>query len=150
MEGEFNIREVYGSDVKTAMQELDVACRNTISQNIDEWDLYIEKLIKYACNYVAEDSTGLIIGFIAFYANDVSSRMAYITQVIVHPQFRRRGLGHALVKKCFIEVQRIGMNKVRLEVACDNVKAFSLYKDLGFIVESEKAHSKYMIVDLYN
>ncbi|MEM3921558.1 MAG: N-acetyltransferase [Nitrososphaerota archaeon] len=50
----------------------------------------------------------------------------------VRPDFRRRGIGAALLKRLEEEFRRLGCEKVVLEVAVDNEPAISLYKSLGY------------------
>lgn len=57
---------------------------------------------------------------------------AHITNVAVHPDFRRRGLGRGLM----LEMMRLsiysGANRMTLEVRPSNTAARSLYQSLGF------------------
>jgi ribosomal-protein-alanine N-acetyltransferase len=57
---------------------------------------------------------------------------AHITNVAVHPDFRRQGLGRGLM----LEMMRLsiyfGANRMTLEVRPSNTAARSLYQSLGF------------------
>jgi ribosomal-protein-alanine N-acetyltransferase len=50
----------------------------------------------------------------------------------VRPDFRRRGIGVALLKSLEKEFKRFGCEKVILEVAVDNEPAMRLYRSLGY------------------
>jgi ribosomal-protein-alanine N-acetyltransferase len=54
----------------------------------------------------------------------------------VRPDFRRRGVGVALLKSLENELRRLGCEKVILEVAVDNEPAIRLYKSLGYAFTS--------------
>lgn len=54
----------------------------------------------------------------------------------VRPDFRRRGVGAALLKRLEEYFKSLGCEKVMLEVAVDNEPAISLYKSLGYTFAS--------------
>lgn len=52
--------------------------------------------------------------------------------VAVHPDFRRRGIGEALVKALETELRARGSHCLTLEVRASNAPAIALYEKLGF------------------
>ena len=56
----------------------------------------------------------------------------YITNVAVFPQFRRNGIGKALVEFLFNEMKSENAEFVTLEVRESNMNAISLYEKCGF------------------
>jgi [ribosomal protein S18]-alanine N-acetyltransferase len=58
----------------------------------------------------------------------------------VYPDFRRCGLGHALLKASLQEAHKRGATRVFLEVRQSNQPARALYGSLGFSVLSTRAH----------
>lgn len=52
--------------------------------------------------------------------------------VAVHPDFRRRGIGEALVKALETELRARGSRCLTLEVRTSNAPAIALYEKLGF------------------
>jgi len=57
---------------------------------------------------------------------------AEINTIVVGPQARRRGVGQALMENVLLYLQKQGVNRLLLEVACDNEAAIALYRKLGF------------------
>jgi ribosomal-protein-alanine N-acetyltransferase len=57
---------------------------------------------------------------------------AHITNLAVHPERRRRGIGRDLVVALLREAQSMGMRCATLEVRAGNVAAITLYEALGF------------------
>jgi len=55
-----------------------------------------------------------------------------IQNVAVIPNYRKLGLGHALVSKCLYGFQEAGCQLVTLEVTVENGIAIRLYSELGF------------------
>ncbi len=57
---------------------------------------------------------------------------ARILSVAVHPDFRGRGIGRALVEAALDRLRRAGAGCVKLEVRPTNIPAVRLYEKLGF------------------
>ena len=58
----------------------------------------------------------------------------HITNLAVHPGWRRRGIARALLQGVIEEARRSGVDLVFLEVRPTNVEAVSLYESFGFRV----------------
>ena len=67
------------------------------------------------------ETVGLILG------SRVSSLCGHITQVCVHPDYRRKGIARALLQKAALEFQRVGATMVTLTVTEANRTAVDLY-----------------------
>ena len=55
-----------------------------------------------------------------------------ITNVAVHPDFRRRGIAGQLIDRLTEEVRREGIAQIHLEVRASNTAAMALYEGRGF------------------
>ena len=53
--------------------------------------------------------------------------------VAVHPDFRRRGIGEALVEQLTADLMKMGSRCLTLEVRESNAPAIGLYEKLGFV-----------------
>lgn len=70
----------------------------------------------------------LTLGFsFEFFGTD-----AFIDELYVLPQYRRRGFALAAVKYLEAEANKLGVNAVHLEVDAGNDSAFELYRRIGF------------------
>jgi ribosomal-protein-alanine N-acetyltransferase len=71
---------------------------------------------------------GKMVGFIA---GDIrpSENLAWIATVGVLPEYRRQGIGEALILAC---EQRLQVSEVRLSVRVSNLEAIHLYVRLGY------------------
>jgi len=58
---------------------------------------------------------------------------AHITNIAVHPSFRKRGVGLAILKALADEALRNDADKMTLEVRVSNHKALKLYEGMGFV-----------------
>lgn len=89
-----------------------------------------------------------VLGYIAVYANDMQTKVAYITLFAIKPDYQRCGIGYRLLKEAeLIAIQR-GLSRIRLEVQKSNIKAIQFYRKNGFSEEGETPDSWYMIKDL--
>jgi ribosomal protein S18 acetylase RimI-like enzyme len=73
---------------------------------------------------------------VGFIAGDIRrlERVAWIATVAVLPEFRRRGIGAALLQAC---EQRISVKRIRLCVRHSNAVAIRLYERYGYLKVGE-------------
>ena len=67
----------------------------------------------------------------------VSAQCGHITQICVHPGYRRLGLARMLLRVAALQFQRLGMTELTLTVTEANTRAVGLYRTEGYDV----AHS---------
>lgn len=72
---------------------------------------------------------GAVAGYIGFLG--VLDELE-VTNVATHPDFRRRGVGRALVSALLDYARREKFLRVTLEVRASNAPAIALYESLGF------------------
>lgn len=58
-----------------------------------------------------------------------------IHNLAVHPDYRRQGIGRALLREVIDEARRQGLSRVTLEVRKSNEAAQRLYQSLGFVAQ---------------
>lgn len=81
------------------------------------------------CYVVRED--GRLIGYICLW--EVADEV-HITNVAVHPDLRRRGVGRSLLSAVLDDARQRKLRLVALEVRPSNVEALGLYESFGFRV----------------
>ena len=72
---------------------------------------------------------GAVAGYIGFLG--VLDELE-VTNVATHPDYRRRGVGRALVAALLDYAKANGFRRVSLEVRVSNAAAIALYESLGF------------------
>jgi ribosomal protein S18 acetylase RimI-like enzyme len=105
---------------------------------------FLNNIVRYAgcgtfatqASYVVVDRAsrelaGLVLG------SRVSEQSGHLTQVCVHPAFRRRGLARLMLAQAAFSFMRMGASEISLTVTEANAEATQLYKDEGY----ERAHS---------
>ena len=66
----------------------------------------------------------------------------WVYYVAVHPDYRRRGIGSALMKKVETSLVDIGCPKLNLQIRVDNAEVQSFYESLGYLVEDRISMGK--------
>lgn len=87
-------------------------------------DEVIQRILEHACFYAAFMGV-LPIGYVAFYANDMDGKRAYISSIGVGLEYQRNHIGSLLMGKCLEVAADRGMSMVRLEVLATNEKAIA-------------------------
>lgn len=80
------------------------------------------------------------VGTIALYNIDYKNKIAELGRVLIADiNSRCRSIGLAATRSlCEYGFNKLGLNKIILEVYKDNIKAFNLYKKVGFKTVEEK------------
>ncbi len=96
--------------------------------NISE---YADKLHRYAYVYVAMEED-VVLGFTAFYANDVNTRAAFGTLVAVVPEAQGRNIATKLHDVSLDVAREKNMKEFRVEVHKDNKRSLRHCEKMGF------------------
>lgn len=97
-----------------------------------------EKITLKGNTFCAVDAKGQICGYISFYANDIISRQAFISQIAVKESCRGLNIGTMLLNKCCITSKKQGMENVRLEVNNENQQVIPFYEKQGFVKDKKQ------------
>lgn len=80
-------------------------------------------------SYLVIEEQGQVVGYCGvWYVMDEG----HITNVAVHPEHRKKGLGKALIKALIKEAVLQTIHHLTLEVRVSNQAAIALYKTMGF------------------
>ena len=94
-----NIRQIYKKD---EIYKILLSCKNDFFslQMQDEKKLsdFADKYSRNAVFFVIEENKD-VLGFIAFYANDLVSHCAFISSIVIRGQYQGRGIGSQLLDK---------------------------------------------------
>lgn len=109
--------------------------------NLDD---YVNKIIQHSELVIRADYSG-IYGMVVLYANDMTSRRAYVALVGVKNAYRGRGIAKDMVRETIAIAKDKGMTCVGIH--SNNYVAIELYKSLGFVVKIDEER-KYMEYDI--
>lgn len=116
--------EAFSAAHVKAIAELETLCF------ADPWsaDALAEELNNPCAHFLTARDGDTVVGYIG--CHHIAGE-GYITNVAVHPGYRRRGIAHKLVTAA-IE-QGIALSRLTLEVRESNTAAVALYRSLGFV-----------------
>ena len=77
-----------------------------------------------------ETRSGALVGSLVAERRPVAT--GRVTNIVVHPDFQRRGLGEAMLRWSLAWFRQEGLHRATLNVAADNAPAIALYRKLGF------------------
>jgi ribosomal protein S18 acetylase RimI-like enzyme len=105
---------------------------------------FLNNIVRYAgcgtfatqASYVVVDRASRELAALVL-GSRVSEQSGHLTQVCVHPAFRRRGLARLLLAHAAFSFMRLGASEISLTVTEANAEAIQLYKDEGY----RSAHS---------
>lgn len=116
--------------------------------NSDSYEEIFEKIDKNAL-FIGAYSDEKPVGYAAIYANDTSSKTAFITKIGVLDYMQGKHIGSGLMNKCIEESKANGMDFIRLEVHNTNTKAIEFYHYCGFEYEKKCSDvSTYLIMKI--
>ena len=79
--------------------------------------------------YLAAELQGNVVGYAGIW---LVAGEGHITNIAVHPDFRRRHIGEAVVRELVAEAEKAGAMSQTLEVRASNEPAQRLYEKFGF------------------
>ena len=96
---------------------------------------YVQKIVQRA--EIIEWWTTDFVGMLAYYGNDPSRNLAYLTMLCVRRKAQGSGVGRAMLEAALSTLRRRGFKRFGLRVHSLNVGASRLYRDSGFQVVSQ-------------
>lgn len=103
----------------------------------------IERILsdKSSVFYVAESEEKLV-GFIAAIGSHLKRKRhsAYLVLGVLE-EYQGQGIASKLFNQIFEWAKEVEITRLELTVIKDNMKAFNLYRKMGFVLEGEKVHS---------
>ena len=102
-------------------------------------DDYVSKLLSLAdFGFVVADSA--LAGMVAFYRNDPSRELCFISALAVSRKFRQMGIAGALLQYVHARALEYGARTCQLRVHRDNHSAQQLYARAGYAIANVDAH----------
>ncbi len=93
-----------------------------------EWEEALEKEIVYLV-----EKDGIVVGNVSYERKEESQ--IYISGLVINPRFQGQGIGREVMIRILDEVK--DAKRIELVTHPDNMSALTLYKSLGFVVESK-------------
>lgn len=120
------VRQAEERDIKP-MAEMDILC---FSAPWSEESFRKEIKENRLAFYIVAEINGRMVGYAGLWS---IVDEGHITNVAVHPDFRRKGIGEALITVLLSHTRENGILSHTLEVRASNDAAISLYSKFGFV-----------------
>lgn len=117
---------------------------NLIRTDIDD---YVNKIIKKA-SIISICRDQQILGFIAYYDNDLKKESAFLTMLAIDPSCRKQGYGKRLLEMSIANLKQLGFKTYALQVLQTNEGGVKLYTGAGFNIIETKGEYYYMEMKL--
>lgn len=128
------VRQINNAElILKSIKQCDNVFEESIVSRIDFTSLF-HKICEYSIflvAYVDEE----IAGYLAFYANDLINKVAFITLLAVKSKYQNKHIGKKLIEMCELYAKNNGMLQIKLEVLNQNNNAIRFYKRNGYIFE---------------
>lgn len=98
---------------------------------------YADRLLKNAAIVTYYEHQELV-GFIGYYKNDLITKTAFLSMLVLDEKFQGRGIGKNLLQFSIDDVKKQGFTSYGLEVLKSNSKAIKLYKSLKFEITADR------------
>jgi ribosomal protein S18 acetylase RimI-like enzyme len=99
--------------------------------------------------YIMQNELNTDIGLLWYCFGEITTgRIAFICDLTVYEEFRRRGYGRAILRYAEKETKCYGVNQIGLNVYKSNSGATSLYLSEGYRMQEEAPESMYMMKHL--
>jgi GNAT superfamily N-acetyltransferase len=145
------LRRWQDTDLNPAGRLIAAAYRNHTDSRINDQyrtvqgsQRFLQNIVRFpGCGVFSPQASHVIVDRISrepvalLLGSRVSEKCGHVTQVCVHPSFRRLGLARKLLQVAAAQFQRLGMTELTLTVTEANSNAVDLYVDEGY----ELAHS---------
>lgn len=130
-------------EIKKVLQ--DFSSRLPVLESGDEYiALMSEKFEKYSVFIIIKEMQN-VVGFAAFYCNDLLTKRAFLSMIAVNEQYDGKGYGKLLINEVLKICRNKKMNELELEVNKSNIHAIEFYKRNGFsYIEKQTENSYFM------
>lgn len=128
------------NEIQSALQSCSLYFYNQEINNPNCIEKLSEKFAVFGRFLVAYQNDRLL-GFCAYYANDMEKFISYLSMIILVPDARGRGVSTLLLNSMIDDCKKLGMQSIELEVADSNERAIRFYKKRGFILKQRKTVS---------
>jgi len=107
-------------------------------------EIYVDKLLKNA-EIMLHYSNNVMVGCLAFYANDHINKNAFISFIGIKNTHRDKGLGKILLTSSLVYLKKNNFNEYGLEVIKKNESAINFYMKQGFIKQEDRLGRIFMV-----
>lgn len=129
-----------------AVYELWLSCKGMGLNDIDDSESGIARFLeRNPTTCFIFETDGKLIGVIMVGSD---GRRGYIYHTAVHPSYRKRGVGSALVKSALDSLKQLGISKVALVVFERNKDGNAFWEKQGFTVRNDLIYRNQSLLEM--
>ncbi len=121
------------------LEEVMTINRTCLPENYSSY-FFLEIHEKLPTGFLVAENDGKLVGYVmcrleyggSHFKRFGLAKKGHVVSIAVLPEYRRQGIGSALMKEVMLNLQRQGANECFLEVRVSNEHALELYRSLGF------------------
>lgn len=117
-------------DIDKAAEAAAVECEGIQEFHCYNIDLVIPKDLPDRCGYVVYS---------------IEDRTAYLEAIYLEREYRGRGLGKRILQDLEAQLEKQGVESIKLYVFAHNKTAFALYARMGYLIEASYSDDKRLI-----
>jgi ribosomal protein S18 acetylase RimI-like enzyme len=133
-----DIRAYQSTDINEVIELWGVVFPNAPAHNDPASDIHSKLKIQPELFFVAVKDDALV----GTAMSGFDGHRGWVYYVAVHPGYRRRGIGSALMKKVEGALSESGCPKLNLQIRSGNAQVQSFYESLGYSVEERISMGK--------
>ena len=122
--------------IEHLLQVYDHSFPRSLSERVGSLREYAQKMAENAI-VVTCSHENKIIGYAAFYCNDMESKQAYVTAIVIDETYKGKGVAITLGNFCLDYMKQMGIETIVGEVDRTNTASLKLCKRFGFEVTGE-------------
>lgn len=121
-------------------QTLEACKEDFFNQSLNSVDAITALSIKFASSAVVAKACteNCLQGFVAYYANNLDTKMGFVSMIIVKSEAQRKGVGTFLLQYVENDCKNRGIKSISLEVNLENKQAIEFYLKNGWIEATKK------------
>ncbi len=138
----------YSSELQIDFQALEtlVQYMPNVALFGDDLRVYLNKLATYGELFVALDETKPK-ALLGFYANNLETRKAFLSCIVIAPEFRGRGLAQQSFSEMCSFAKAKGMTLLQLEVVKENLRAIAFYEKNDCVIIGDGRTDEYWLME---
>lgn len=122
-----DMEAVVALDAKTVGQRREEYFKVKLEQNLVETGIKVSLAAEYDDLFA-----GFLLARVFYGEFGQSEQVAVLDTLVAHPDFRRKGIGKALLDQLCTNLKALGVTRLQTEVHWDNMDLLRFFHDSGF------------------
>ncbi len=122
-----DMQAVIALDAKTTGRRREEYFKVKLEQNLVETGIKVSLAAEYDDLFA-----GFLLARVFYGEFGQSEQVAVLDTLVAHPDFRRKGIGKALLEQLCMNLKALGVTRLQTEVLWDDMDLIRFFHDVGF------------------